>query len=124
MISSVIFYIKTVEIPRDKVSIPAQIVGMQNKPLNSGKPTCAPVFKYKINEFLYQNQSVNFSPNFCNLQGTLEMDIYVLKKDKYKVYTPDESLKKTNSILSYIIFGAGFGILINSIYINRKRKKQ
>jgi hypothetical protein len=84
--------------------------------------SCSPIYKYVIDEFIYENMSTNKSPNFCSYITGDKVKVSVDKKDKYKVSTPNSSLLDMAIIIALILLVTGIGMLVNTIYTYRPRK--
>jgi len=108
---------------KTKLSVEATVTKVNMTP--GSKPTnCAPLYKYVIDEFIYENMSKNKSPNFCSYVSGDKVKVYVDKKDKYKVSTPNNGLIHMEKIISLLLLVTGLGMLLNTFYIYRPRKNK
>ena len=115
-------FIFTLTLPSNsKISVEATVTKVNMTP--GAKPmTCSPIYKYVIDEFIYENMSKNKSPNFCSFVSGDKVKVSVDKNNKYKVSTPNNGLINMEKIISLLLLLSGVGMLLNTIYTYRPRK--
>ena len=108
---------------KNKLSVEATVTKVNMTP-DSKPMSCSPIYKYVIDEFIYENMSENKSPNFCSYVSGDKIKVSVSKNDKYKVSTPNNGLINMEKIISLLLLLSGIGMLLNTIYTYRPRKNK